>query len=277
MLALSSSISRQMVPRGRITSPAFELLVAHTYGFMQKKSRGYMIFFRPRLVPLNIESQRFYERIYICHALKISSSTFSGHRCGAPFSEDGIRRVVSELPAEKALGPDGFTGVFYRECWDIIKNDIVASFHCVYNLMMGLLPKLNGALLTLIPKKEASELPEDVTPISLIHSFAKLITKVLAVRLSHHIDGLVSTAHYAFICRQCIQYNFLYVRNLARACHRKKIPSLLLKPDISKAFDSVSWEYLLKLLHHRGFPVRWRNWISCLLSTSSSSLRLNSG
>jgi hypothetical protein len=40
------------------------------------------------------------------------------------------------------------------------------------------------------------------------------------------------------------------VRNLAIAYHRKKMPALLLKMNILKAFDSVSWEYLLEMLEH---------------------------
>jgi hypothetical protein len=50
---------------------------------------------------------------------------------------------------------------------------------------------------------------------------------------------------------------------------------MLMKIDITKAFDSVSWEYLLELLQQRGFPVRWRNWLSLLLASSLSSVRLN--
>jgi hypothetical protein len=129
--------------------------------------------------------------------------------------------------------------------------------------------KLNGALITLLPK-ELAELRSEFRPINLIHSFPKLVTKVLARRLSPHISHLVSGAQSAFIKKRCIQDNFLYVRNLTRAYHRKKTPALLFKLDITKAFDSVSWEYLLEMMCHRGFPVKWRNWISLLLSTSSS-------
>jgi hypothetical protein len=32
----------------------------------------------------------------------------------------------------------------------------------------------------------------------------------------------------------------------------------LLKLDISKAFDTVSWDYLPELLQHQGFSNRWR-------------------
>jgi hypothetical protein len=89
------------------------------------------------------------------------------------------------------------------------------------------------------------------------------------------MDGLVSTAQSAFIKNYCIQDNYLYIRNLARAYHRKKLPVLLMKLDILKAFNSISWEYLIELLQHRGFSLKWRNWLSLLFATSSSSVNLN--
>jgi hypothetical protein len=82
---------------------------------------------------------------------------------------------------------------------------------------------------------------------------------VLALWLGPYINELVSNARGTFIRRWCIHDNYLYVRNLARAYHRKKTPALLLKLDISKAFDSVWWEYVIELVQHRGFPARWRN------------------
>jgi hypothetical protein len=137
------------------------------------------------------------------------------------------------------------------------------------------MPKLNGALIILLPKREPVELPSDYMPITLIHSFTKLISKVLALRLAPHINALVSHAQSAFIKGRCIQENFLFVRNLAWTYHRKRVHDLLFKLDIAKAFDSVSWEYLLQMLQHRSFSTRWRNWLSILLSTSASSVRLN--
>ena len=50
---------------------------------------------------------------------------------------------------------------------------------------------------------------------------------------------------------------------------------LLLKLDISKAFDTLSWPFLLKVLQARGFGQNWRRWISVLLSTASSKIMLN--
>lgn len=97
----------------------------------------------------------------------------------------------------------------------------------------------------MIPKVEVAAEPKDFRPISLIHSFAKLVTKVLAIQLSSYIDKLISVSQSAFIKGRCIQDNFVYVRGLARHYHRNKTPVCLMKLDISKAFDTVSWQYLL--------------------------------
>lgn len=128
-----------------------------------------------------------------------------------PYVEEEINNVIKELPAEKAPGPDGFTGSFYKVCWPIIKDDILAAMSSFHSLRMGPLDKLNGANIVLIPKSDQAKKPRDFRPISLIHSFGKLITKTLAVRLSPLIDKMISVAQSAFIKKRCIHDNFMYV------------------------------------------------------------------
>jgi hypothetical protein len=115
--------------------------------------------------------------------------------------------TVHALPGDKAPGPDGFTGTFYKACWHIIKNDLMAAIDCFYHLRTGPLERLNGAFIALIPKKDIAEHATDFRPISLINSFAKLITKTLSIRLSAHIDQLISSSQSAFIQGRCIQDN----------------------------------------------------------------------
>jgi hypothetical protein len=63
--------------------------------------------------------------------------------------------------------------------------------------------------------------------------------------------------------------------NTTRRYHNSRLPTLFLKLDITKAFNSVKWEYLLNLLHILGFPCRWQDWIAALRYTSSTRVLLN--
>lgn len=112
-------------------------------------------------------------------------------------------------------------------------------------------------------------------PISLIHSVAKLFAKILASRLALHMHKIISKSQSTFIKGRSIHDNYMYVRNMARRFHRSKRPMLLIKLDISKAFDSVRWDYLFSLLNTLGFPRRWVDWIAAFLSTASSQVLLN--
>ena len=133
------------------------------------------------------------------------------------------------------------------------------------------------ANLTLLPKKHEPEAVKDFRPISLIHSFSKIITKLMSLRLSPVIGKLVSPVQSAFITKHCIHENFKLVRNTAVTLHRKKIPAVLLKIDITKAFDTLSGEFLLSVLVQLGFGSRWRGWIAAILRTAITSILLNGG
>jgi hypothetical protein len=61
---------------------------------------------------------------------------------------------------------------------------------------------LNTANVVLIPKKDGAGSVSDFRPISLIHSFAKIIAKVLVMGLAPHMNSLVSKSQSAFIKRE---------------------------------------------------------------------------
>uniref|UniRef100_A0A0A9B3W4 Reverse transcriptase domain-containing protein n=1 Tax=Arundo donax TaxID=35708 RepID=A0A0A9B3W4_ARUDO len=192
-----------------------------------------------------------------------------------PFMEVEVWQTIKDLPPDKAPGPDGFTGRFYRSCWHIIKGDLMMALTALYNGDQRMLGMLNSAYLTLIPKKPDAIRVGDYRPISLVHSFAKLITKILANPLAPKLNELVSTNQSAFIQRRCIQDNFFLVQQTARFLHHQKDPRILLKLDISKAFDSVQWPFLLEVLSHLGFGDRWRNILCGLLFTASTQVMVN--
>jgi hypothetical protein len=149
------------------------------------------------------------------------------------------------------------------------------AFNALWALDARSLYLVNQAYIFLLRKKPDAQLVADFRPTSLIHSFIKLFTKVLAVRLAPHIDGLVCTNQSAFIRGRVIHDNFKAAHLMAKLLHRKKTTCALLKIDISKAFDSLNWPFLLELLSHMGFSRRWVNWISMIHSSSSTKIICN--
>lgn len=102
-------------------------------------------------------------------------------------------------PSEKAPGPDGYIGGFFKMAWDIIKHDLVAAVQDIFECRAGCWNLLNSANITLIPKREEATTVGDYRPISLMHSIAKILGKILANRLEPHLDSLVSHSQSAFI------------------------------------------------------------------------------
>lgn len=134
---------------------------------------------------------------------------------------------------------------------------------------------LNSAYIALLPKRSEALRVGDYRLISLIHAFGKLFSKLLANILAPKLQQMISKNQSVFIKGRNIQDNFLFVNSLVRELHSSKTSAILLKLDIAKALDTVSWPYLLDRLRHLGFGDRWIGWIISILSTSSSKIILN--
>jgi hypothetical protein len=70
---------------------------------------------------------------------------------------------------------------------------------------------LKQTFVVLIPKKDNPMKISEYMPISLTHSFVKIISKLLANRLGPELDHLISVNQTAFIKKRCINDNFVYV------------------------------------------------------------------
>jgi hypothetical protein len=92
----------------------------------------------------------------------------------------------------------------------------------------------------LLPKREVSERIDLFRSISLINSFMKIITKILANRLAPRMNEIVSTAQNVFI------------QKVLWKLHRNHQPTFFVKLDISKYFNSINWAYLLDVLRAPG-------------------------
>lgn len=192
-----------------------------------------------------------------------------------PFTEAELNNIVKETHSNRAPGPDGFTRAFFKAAWDTVKSDIMDVFQAMWALDSRSFYLLNGAIMVLLRKKEVASGLKDYHPISLIHSVGKLFSKGLALRLAPRMKEIIKDNQTAFIKGRRIHENFRAVQLTCRWLHATHCPSMLLKINLAKAFDSVAWPFLLEVLERIGFPLRWRNWISAILSSASTRVLVN--
>ena len=115
-----------------------------------------------------------------------------------PFSDSEVEAVIKNLPTDRDPGPDGFTGLFLKKCWPILKDDFMKLVQEFYDGKCNL-ECLNTSLINLIPKKLSPEYVGNFRPISLTNTCLKFLTKLLANRLRRVI----------LRCIHCNQYGFL--------------------------------------------------------------------
>uniref|UniRef100_A0A453NMC8 Reverse transcriptase domain-containing protein n=1 Tax=Aegilops tauschii subsp. strangulata TaxID=200361 RepID=A0A453NMC8_AEGTS len=152
-----------------------------------------------------------------------------------------IWNAIKLLKARKAPGPDGFTAEFVRACWGTIRQDFLDVFQQLYELRSRGFSKPNQALLTLLPKRADASGLRDYCPICLIHLVAKIFAKVLPLRLGPRLGGLDSRNQNAFIPARSLHDNFVLVRQSLKLLHQLKALRIMLKLDLTRAFDSISW------------------------------------
>ena len=150
----------------------------------------------------------------------------------------------------------------------------MAFLQSFYNNCVDL-DRINRAHIILLPKCPAPATPKDFRPISLQNCPIKIITKILTTRLQRHIGDLIDIDQTGFIKGRSISENFVYATELVQLCHRRKIPTVVLKLDFAKAFDSVCWDSALKILSSRGFPQKWLTWMQQLFVSSHSAVVVN--
>ncbi|GJU78052.1 RNA-directed DNA polymerase, eukaryota [Tanacetum coccineum] len=217
-----------------------------------------------------VEVVKIVNRSPFYKTLNIDQNTY----LASSVSEAEIRDAIWDCGSDKSPGPDGFTFAFYKDFWNVIKSDVMDFVHHFFN--NGILPRgCNTSFITLIPKVPSPMVISDFRPISLIGAQYKIIAKVLANRLARVIDSVISHEQSAFIKQRQILDGPLMVNEVIQWCKRKKSKLMVFKIDFEKAFDTISWDFLLQVMHFMGFSESWIKWILGCLHSASSSILIN--
>lgn len=140
---------------------------------------------------------------------------------------------------------------------------------------MANLERMNWVNIELIPKMISPKCSNDYRPISLLNSSYKIISKILANRLSRVINSLVDDSQSAFIKGRCIADNIIASQEVIFNLQKMKLLDHVFKVDFAKAFNSLDWNFLLDILFARGFGSRWISQISTILNSAKARILVN--
>ncbi|KAJ1703332.1 hypothetical protein LUZ63_003111 [Rhynchospora breviuscula] len=82
----------------------------------------------------------------------------------------------------------------------------------------------------------------------------RILSKIPASRFTPHIEQLVTRSQCGFIPGRNIMENFLYAQQLLHFANKENIQLGVLKADLHKAFDTLNWSFIRKVLAAIGLP-----------------------
>ena len=175
----------------------------------------------------------------------------------------------------KSPGPDGFNFNFIKHNWEVLKHDVltaVQAFQESENIPKG----CNALFIALVLKVRDPTKLDEYRRISLVGSLYKIISKVLSCRMKKVLPSVIDECQSAFLKDIGLLDSVIVANEVVEELRRCGRRGLCLKVDYEKAYDSVSWVFLLDMLQRLGFHRRWIMWIRACLESASVSVLINS-
>ncbi len=184
--------------------------------------------------------------------------------CDATITLEELGKALRNLPNNKTPGTDGLTSEFYKFFWVNIKDLVFSSLKYAYTNGSLSIEQRRG-ILALIPKKDKDfRKLKNWRPLTLLNTDYKILTKLLAARLQKVIAKLIKKDQTGYIKGRYIGENIRTLYDMVEISSIYNLPGMVVTLDFEKAFDSVSWDFLLKSLQAFGFGPIFSSWIKTL-------------
>ena len=196
--------------------------------------------------------------------------------CEGKITLEVCAKVLESFQNNKAPGNDGIPIEFYKTFWPLISEPFINCVNeCFEKGEMSCSQK--QAVITLIEKKgKDRSFLENWRPISLVNVDAKIMSKVLAVRIKNILPNIIHHNQSGYVKDRYIGETVRSIFDLMDFTLKEKIPGLIIFIDFHKAFDSIEWNYLVSCLKAFQFGPDFIRWVKTLYKNVQSCV-INNG
>jgi hypothetical protein len=189
-------------------------------------------------------------------------------------TEKELLEVLHSFQKDKSPGPDDWTIEFFLGCYEIIGTYLLKMVEDTR--ISGRIPQsLNSTFIALTPKTDNPETLDEFRPISLCNCAYKIVSKIIARRFKKILSKNISEQQFVFLEGRQIHEAIGIAQEGLHSMKTRNLKGAVLKIDLSKAYDRVSWLYIQLLLTHLGFEVPFITWIMSCLTSASFAVLIN--
>ena len=186
-----------------------------------------------------------------------------------------LLNALKNMKNDKSPGLDGFTVEFFKFFWLDLGNFILRSLNFGYNYGNLSVTQKQG-IITCLPKPDKNRIfLKNWRPISLLNVIYKLASSVIANRIKTQLSSLIHEDQKGFTAGRYIGENIRLIYDILFETKKQDIPGMILSVDFEKAFDTVSWKFIEKVLDYFNFGPSIISWIKLFQNGSESCIIQN--
>ena len=183
--------------------------------------------------------------------------------------------ALKQMKNGKSPGSDGFGAEFFKFFWKQLGPFVVRALNESYRDGELSATQKEG-LITCIPKGDKpKEFIKNWRPISLLNVIYKIGSTCIANRMKKILPKLIDEDQTGFVPNRYIGDNIRLIYDMMHYLETKKQPGLLLCLDFEKAFDTLDWKFMLKVLRSYNIGNSFCRWIETFYKNIKSTVIVN--
>ena len=186
-----------------------------------------------------------------------------------------IGKALKQLKNDSSPGLDGLTAAWYKFFWPKIKNLVFKSIHNSIDQSEMSSSQKMGIIRLLYKGKGARSDLKNWRPIALTNVDYKIFTKTLANRLKVVIPHLVHEDQNGYISGRSTAIALRTLDDIIEFTNHNYMPGSMITLDYSKAFDTISKEFMMKALSNFGFGRKFIKFVSVINNKTKSCINYN--